>query len=179
MRTIAVVIAALIAAGGCKNGGRWREARATTVEVGDYVVRIPQGWRSLDELADDELRTSVKLADGAQGLVPEDIREGYTPSIVLASTSVEGLEIDEAICRDLADQVKQTTPNGLITDVQSATFDGEPGCTWNFVVPNQSGRALARFHGTDMLLALCTWNGEGTKELADICAKTLASIKLR
>jgi len=177
MRTSAVVIAALVAVGGCKNGGsgRWREERAATIELAGYVATIPQGWRSVDEVADDELRAKVQPQADVKALVAEDFRVG-DPNILFATTPLEGSEIDDAGCRALADP---GPAGGLVTDVQRATFDGEPGCTWNFVVSNQSGTAQARFNGTDVLLTECTWSGKATQQFRDICAETMASIKRR
>lgn len=182
MRTIAVTIAALIAVAGCKQSSRWRDGRAATAEIGGFVVRVPQGWRNSDELADDELRAKTRLPEGAVGLVPEDLRDGYVPSIVLLTTPVEGVEgteIDASYCHDVSHEVDESTPNRQVTDVQVATFDGDPGCTWSFADASQSGRALSRFHRPALLLAECMWPGEGTEQLRDICAETLASIKPR
>jgi hypothetical protein len=155
------------------NGKRelhWSGKRAATVESGDFVVKIPAGWRDASEATDQELKDLLAKQPGAHVMVRED----FDGAIILVKTA-PGQDVgDKPPCDEVANTIAKQE-GATATNIKPTPFDGDPGCAWTEGKGDVVMLYNLRFHGATMLLVAC---GGGTPGYEAACQQAIASVSL-
>ncbi len=119
----------------CAKDKPWIETRATQLHVGSLEADIPAGWRDIHELADQSKLSAPIPRDGSRVLLPENLGEHAEILVFPLNATVKGDD-----CVKLGAVLEAQAPGTVtVTDAQSATFGGNPGCMMDTKVHNMSG----------------------------------------
>lgn len=128
------LVAGMLALGvGCQDKKQWLDVRARQLHVGALEADIPAGWRDLNELAD---RSSIaKVPPGTRVLLHEDLRDYGEIMVFPILAPIAGDD-----CAKFATGLdSQSAGRASFTNVQGASFAGNPGCMMSVRVENLNG----------------------------------------
>jgi hypothetical protein len=167
----AVVIATLGLLG-CKSTW-WTEARATELEIGSFVVKIPDGWRAASELRNVEKTVAKYRQRGVTALLRADADFSQLQPVVTLQWEPSG-SLRELPCEAIATEGSTVVAH----DVKTTTLlDGDLTCDWRTVVTGEPARMITRFSGDHMLIIGCRQAGNVAPELDATCATLAATLK--
>lgn len=146
----------------------WSGTPATTLQAGDFAVKIPAGWRDAAEATDSEMKDLLAKSPGAKVMVRENF-DGTT--ILLRAAPTQGIATK---CDDLAAATAKGE-GATATNVKPATFDGDPGCVWTERAGDVAMLYNVRFHEPSLLLVAC---GGGAPGYEAACQQVLASVSV-
>ncbi len=155
------------------NGKRelhWSDKRATTVEAGDFVVKIPAGWRDAAEATDSEMKDLLAKQPGARVMVRQD----FDGLMIMVKTGPVQDVGDKPPCDEMANTLAKQE-GSMASNIKPQPFDGDPGCQWIAARGDVAMQYNVRFHGTTVLLVACGGGGAGYIEA---CQQALAGVSL-
>lgn len=143
---------------------KWSANRAPAVDIGDFKVKVPDGWRDAAESGDDKMKALLAQQPGAKVFV----RETFDGQIAMMKTAANDIPAGTP-CPDLANMAAKNE-GATATDVSAQTFDGDPGCRWTEGKGDVQMQYNLRFHGGNLLSVMCSGPNGG------ICAQVLTGI---
>lgn len=161
-----IVVACIAAAGACEKNSdqqgtlRWGERRATQVVVGPHTIAIPNGWRDLAELKNED---APKPSPGTAIITPEKITAGAMRSNIVFTwaPALDRADSCDVIARRVAERDTAT-----VTKVETLKIDAEQGCYWRAESAKRITLQLIQYQGDHELVVNWTWG----KDLGDIDA---------
>ncbi len=151
------------------NGGHgltWGDKRATSVEIGDFTIKIPAGWRDASEATDQKMKDLLATQPGAHVLVHEKFDE----QMVMFKTGPSEPVGDKPPCEVLATTVAKSE-GATPSDITQHAFEQDPGCRWTEKKGSLAMQYNVRFHGTQVLLVACSGGADCEPMVAAVSVK--------
>ena len=145
----------------------WSSNRAATVDIGDFTVKVPDGWRDASEANDDKMKALLAQQPGAKVFV----REAFDGQIAMMKTAANDVPPGTP-CQDLAAMAAKNE-GATAADITAQTFDADQGCRWTENKGDVHMQYNLRFHGPHLLSVMCSGAGGG------ICPQVLAGITVK
>ncbi len=144
----------------------WSEHRATSLEVGDFTIKIPDGWRDAAEATDQKMKNLLAAQPGARVLV----REKFDGETVMFKAAANEPVTAAPPCDQLAATLAKSE-SSTASNISPQTFDGDFGCRWTARRNQVEVHYNVRFHGPQVFVVACSRNAPCDQMLAAVTAK--------
>ena len=142
----------------------WSKQRATSVDVGDFNIKIPPGWRDAAESGNQKMKDLLAKQPGAHVLV----REEFDAEMVILKAAPNEPITGAPPCDELANTLAKAE-GSTASAITVQTYNGDPGCRWNAGKGEVHLQYNVRFHGPSVFLVACSGDGA-------ICTQVLAGV---
>ncbi|MBA3452327.1 MAG: hypothetical protein H0T42_04440 [Deltaproteobacteria bacterium] len=172
-------VALMFASVNCKNS-RWNgQKTATELRIAGFEIRVPDGWRSLDELSAAGDHARYRPGPDSVGMMPERDREGVVTASVSVTASPRSAVPSWVSCAQAVENARA----GYSLPIRDV-HDGGSACTWRVTFESQRGSSLngtvgIRIIGNRQLSAQCLIDAGGDGEAESVCDNLLRTLQMR
>ncbi len=170
MRALAVLVVFALAA--CKGDGlQWKKHEIKQVQLGDFTLAVPKGWRDLRESEDSSLaRLHTRLgADTEAHIFVRENASNTDSNIALMWSDLVGVPTCDQFSRAMGGGIEKQT-------VLEQPYGADRGCSFWMKQDDSEGKTFVRFHPPKMLTLQCLRPAKGDDAADATCESVAAAL---